>query len=165
MLRAACTSTVHPTLHYEGIFRWTKNCYKKDHFLNFVIKNKRRKKTFKGKLNFTWKNPAYGRHWISQLMRIVAPIPKRPGREEGTMRGLGTDHLISGPMRGLKKCIRWRTEINRQTIVWPMSFFFDEWISENICGLKSDEYLRNEHFVTDTRFCIAFMDFPAHVTK
>ena len=28
----------------------------------------------------------------------------------------GTDHVISGPMRGLdKKCIRWRRQTNRQT--------------------------------------------------
>ena len=59
-------------------------------------------------------------------MHIVAPIPKRTeidresifflflfvcselpsfqeGRERGPMRGLGTDHVISGPMKGIKK--------------------------------------------------------------
>ena len=29
------------------------------------------------------------------------------------MRGLVTDHVISGPMRGFKKCIQWRTRTNR----------------------------------------------------
>ena len=29
------------------------------------------------------------------------------------MRGLGTDHLISGPMRGLKNCIQWRKQTDR----------------------------------------------------
>ena len=27
-------------------------------------------------------NPAFGRHWISQLMRIVAPIPKRTEKDK-----------------------------------------------------------------------------------
>ena len=32
------------------------------------------------------------------------------------MRGLGTDHVISGPIRGLEKnCIPWRRETNKQT--------------------------------------------------
>ena len=31
------------------------------------------------------------------------------------MRGLGTDHVISGPIRGLEKnCIRWRRPTDRQ---------------------------------------------------
>ena len=32
------------------------------------------------------------------------------------MRGLGTDNMISGPMRGLgKNCTRWHKQKNRQT--------------------------------------------------
>ena len=32
------------------------------------------------------------------------------------MRGLGTDHVISGPMRGLENnCIQWRTKTVRHT--------------------------------------------------
>ena len=32
------------------------------------------------------------------------------------MRGLGTDHVISGPMRGLEKnCIPWRRHTAKQT--------------------------------------------------
>ena len=32
------------------------------------------------------------------------------------MRGLGTDHVISGPIRGLEnKCIPWRNQTNKQT--------------------------------------------------
>ena len=32
------------------------------------------------------------------------------------MRGLVTDHVISGPMRGLtKNCIRWRKQTDKQT--------------------------------------------------
>ena len=32
------------------------------------------------------------------------------------MRGLGTDHVIPGPMRGLEKnCIRWHKRTDRQT--------------------------------------------------
>ena len=35
-------------------------------------------------------------------------------REGGTMRVLGTDHVIWGPIRGLKNSIQWRKK-NRQT--------------------------------------------------
>ena len=32
------------------------------------------------------------------------------------MRGLGSDHVISGPMRSLgKKCIQWRTQTDKHT--------------------------------------------------
>ena len=38
------------------------------------------------------------------------------GREGGPMRGLGTDHVISGRMRGLeKKCIQWQKLTDRRT--------------------------------------------------
>ena len=39
------------------------------------------------------------------------------GREGRLMRGLGTDHVTSGPMRGLgKNCIRWRKQTDTQTL-------------------------------------------------
>ena len=38
------------------------------------------------------------------------------GREGLPMRGLGTDHLILGQMRGLKNCIQWRTQIDLETL-------------------------------------------------
>ena len=54
------------------------------------------------------KNPAHRRHWISWRLRIVAPIQNsckllRGAEVEGwPMRGLWTDHMILGPMRGLE---------------------------------------------------------------
>ena len=52
-------------------------------------------------------------------------FPSQRGKGRGPMRGLGTDHVISGPMRGLKKFTLWRKQTNRQTdmatqwLNWP----------------------------------------------
>ena len=35
------------------------------------------------------KNPAYGRHWTSRPMQILAPIPKRTEIEEEIFLGVG----------------------------------------------------------------------------
>ena len=71
---------------------------------------------------------------MSWPMQIVAPTPRFPsyqvstfptyqvskfpsfqgGREEGPMRGLATNHVISGPLRGLKK-LHLMTQTNRHT--------------------------------------------------
>ena len=61
------------------------------------------------------KNPAYGRHWISWLMQIVSPLVGMGGREgERTNEKPGTDHVISGPMRGLEK-LHLMAQADRQT--------------------------------------------------
>ena len=42
-------------------------------------------------------------------------VSREGGREGGPMRGLGTDHVISGQMRGLEKnCIPWRRQTDTQ---------------------------------------------------
>ena len=42
-----------------------------------IQEEKNRKMQGKKDRKKTRKNPAYGRHWISRPMRIVAPIPRR----------------------------------------------------------------------------------------
>ena len=59
-------------------------------------------------------------------MRVVAPIKKQIImsflsliffiKGGGTIRGLGTYHVISGPIRGLEKnCIQWLKQTDRTT--------------------------------------------------
>ena len=88
-----------------------------------------------------WMNFSFlkkGRHWFYPGSKIVlmksevnlgkhkkikyilsVQVFKHPnrGREgEVPMRGLGTDHVISGPMRGLEKnCIWWHEQTDRRT--------------------------------------------------
>ena len=44
------------------------------------------------------------------------------GREGGPKRGLGTDHVISGPMRGLKK-LQLMAHTDRQTDIQTLGLY------------------------------------------